>query len=79
MSARESTSILGRPQLDVSERPTTRFYLPFWPADKIYEKFDPSTEEKSGLSSYLWKVFEKPSIDGILVSRVKLETHKSLT
>jgi len=55
-----------------------RYYLPFWPADKICEKFDPSTEEKSGPTRYLWEAFSKPPTDGILVSRVNLEGHKGL-
>jgi len=54
------------------------YYLPFWPADKIYEEFDPTSERKAGPTKYLWEVFPAPPIDGILVSRANLEKHKSL-
>jgi len=53
-------------------------YLPFWPADKICEEFDPTSERKAGPTKYLWEVFPTPPIDGILVSRANLEKHKGL-
>ena len=53
-----------------------KFYLPFWPADKIYENFDPWNETKGKRTHCIWDVFRPPPVDGILVSRVNLEKHK---
>ena len=55
-----------------------QFFLPFWPGDDIYEKFDPLTERANGKQLKIWQVFKKPPLDGILVSRANLEKTENL-
>jgi len=50
-----------------------RYFLPYWPADKIYEKFDPWSEAHSGETKHVWEIFSRPSIDGVLVSVVNIK------
>ena len=55
------------------------YFLPFWPADKIYPDFD-VWKETYGEVSYqrIWEVFSRPPINGVLVSRVNMNKSKKL-
>jgi len=55
-----------------------KFFLPFWPADRIFENFDPWDETWKGRYTYIWETFPSPPVDGILVSRINLEKHKTI-
>ena len=50
-----------------------QFFIPFWPGDDIYERFNPLTDSVQGKQLKLWEIFERPPIDGVLVSRANLE------
>ena len=55
-----------------------KFFLPFWPADRIFGNFNPWNETWRGRYTYIWKTFSTPPLDGILVSRSNLEKHKKI-
>jgi tRNA-guanine family transglycosylase len=52
-----------------------KFYLPFWWPDGINFSFDPLTETVSVREKVrIWNVYDPPPLDGVLVSRVNLES-----
>lgn len=55
-----------------------RFFLPFWPSDRIFKNFDPWKDSWYGDYSYIWKTYTDPPLDGILISRINLEKHKKI-
>ena len=51
------------------------FYLPFWWPDGINTHFDPLSETAPGREKVrIWNVYDPPPLDGVLVSRVNLES-----
>ena len=55
------------------------FFLPFW-WDHVYSDFDPWTDTWTAddkHSRFLWELGPNPPFDGILFSRVKVESNKS--
>ena len=50
-----------------------KYFLPFWPADGIYDNFDPINDTWSGKKRKIWEIFDKPPIDGVLVSLENLK------
>jgi len=53
-----------------------QYFLPFWPADGIHEQFDPWNDTWDGERKRIWEVYDKPPIDGVLVSLENLKRNK---
>jgi len=57
-----------------------QYFLPFWPGDAIYTSFDPweDTWDRKSEEKRIWEVFNRPPIDGVLVSLVNIKRTRFL-
>ena len=57
-----------------------KYFLPFWPGDDVYPRFNPwkDTWDSDDKQLRIWEVFPKPPIDGVLVSLVNINGTKFL-